>query len=141
VRPDLNTRPGLDSGGQASKTLILELAVTELVPSKAVLGVLGIAAFAVTPVVGVPVGAAAAMANDGWIAVEGRVRDGATQRVVAMFADREKAKTRILDLQAVTWYGHAYEIIEDWSGQLVQLANTPKDVQVEDSAAFTLMPW
>lgn len=123
------------------KTLILELALTELVPSKAFLGLIGVAAFAAPPVVGAPAGAAAAMVNDGWMAIEGRVRDGDTRRVVAMFADREKAKTRILDLQAVTWYGHAHEIIRDWAGQFVQLANTPKDVQVEDSSAFTLKPW
>jgi hypothetical protein len=31
--------------------------------------------------------------------------------------------------------------MNDWAEQLVMLANTPKDFQVEDSAAFTLLPW
>jgi hypothetical protein len=58
-----------------------------------------------------------------------------------MFADREAAKTRVVDLEAVTWYGQARESMNDWADQLVLLANTPKDVKVEDSSAFTLMPW
>ena len=74
-------------------------------------------------------------------AIEGRVLDSDTGQVLVMFADREKAKTRILDLQAITWYGHANESIGDWAQQLVQLANTPKDVKVEASSPFRLRPW
>jgi uncharacterized protein DUF3313 len=122
-------------------TLILELAITELVPGKAFLGMVGVASWAAPPLIGVPVGAAASFADDGWMAIEGRVRDSATQNVEAMFADREKGKTRVIDLEAATWYGHAHESMNDWAEQFVLLANTPKDFQVEDSAAFTLLPW
>ena len=75
------------------------------------------------------------------MAIEGRVRDAKTGKVMAMFADREQSKTRILDLEALTWYGHAHESMHDWSEQLVVLANTPKDVKVDDSSGFRLMPW
>ena len=129
----------VDTPGE--KTMILELAITELVPGKAVLGMLGVASWAAPPLVGVPVGAVASFADDGWMAIEGRVRDTRSDEVLAMFADREKGKTRILDLEAATWYGHARESMNDWSEQLVALANTPKDIQVEDSSAFTLLPW
>ncbi len=129
----------VDSAGD--ETMILELAITELVPGKAFLGMIGLAAWAAPLPVGVPVGAAASFADDGWMAIEGRVRDASTGQVMAMFADRERPKTRILDLEAATWYGHARESMNDWAVQLVALANTPKDVQVEDSSWFELLPW
>jgi hypothetical protein len=122
-------------------TMILELAITQLVPNKAFLGAIGLAAWAAPAPVGVPVGLLATFADDGWMAIEGRVRDARTGAIVAMFADREAAKTRVVDLEAVTWYGQARESMNDWADQFVQLANTPKDVKVEDSSAFTLMPW
>lgn len=122
-------------------TMILELAITQLVPNKAFLGAIGLAAWAAPAPVGVPVGMLATFADDGWMAIEGRVRDAKSGAVVAMFADREAAKTRVVDVEAVTWYGQARESMNDWADQLVLLANTPKDVKVEDSSAFTLMPW
>jgi hypothetical protein len=122
-------------------TMILELAVTELVPGKAFLGTIGLAAWVAPPAVGVPAGVLASFAQAGWMAIEGRVRDAKTGKVVAMFADREQSKTRVLDVQAVTWYGHAHESIRDWAHQMVVIANTPRDVQVEDSSFFRLRPW
>lgn len=123
------------------QTLVLELAITELVPSKAFLATIGLAAWAAPLQVGVPVGAAAAFAQSGWMAIEGRVRVGENGPVVVMFADREQAKMRVVDVQALTWYGHARESMRDWAGQLVLLANTPHEFKVEDSSAFTLLPW
>ena len=125
----------------ADDTLILEIAITQLVPGKAFLGTLGLAAWAAPLPIGVPVGLAAAYAQTGWMAIEGRVRDTKTGKVMAMFADREQSKTRVIDLEAMTWYGNARESMNDWADQLVLLANTPKDVKVEDSSAFTLKPW
>ena len=122
-------------------TLILELAITELVPGKAFIGLVGLASWGAPLPIGIPAGAVASFADDGWMAIEGRVREAKSGHVVAMFADREKGKTRILDLEAATWYGHARESMNDWAEQFVKIANTPKDVQVEDSAAFTLLPW
>ncbi|TMA25484.1 MAG: DUF3313 domain-containing protein [Deltaproteobacteria bacterium] len=122
-------------------TLILELAITQLVPNKAFLGAIGLASWAAPAPVGVPVGMLATFADDGWMAIEGRVRDAKTGKVMAMFADREAAKTRVVDVEAITWYGQARESMNDWADQFVLLANTPKDVTVEDSSAFTLLPW
>jgi Protein of unknown function (DUF3313) len=122
-------------------TAILELAVTQLVPNKAFLGAIGLAAWAAPLPIGVPVGMVATFADDGWMAIEGRVRDAKSGAVVAMFADRESAKTRVVDVEAITWYGQARESMNDWADQLVLLANTPREVKVEDSSAFTLLPW
>jgi Protein of unknown function (DUF3313) len=127
--------------GTSEKTLMLELAITELVPSKALLTTIGLAAWAAPLEVGVPVGAAATFAETGWMAIEGRVRDAATGQVVAMFADREQSKIRVIDVQSLTWYGHAHESMRDWAGQFVALANTPHRFRVEDSSAFALLPW
>src|SRR5262245_2412853 len=129
----------IDEPGE--KSLILELAITELVPSKAFLATIGLAAWAAPLEVGVPVGAAATFAETGWIAIEGRVRDAATGKAVAMFADREQSKIRVIDVQSLSWYGNAHESMRDWAGQFVQLANTPYEFRVEDSSAFALLPW
>ena len=123
------------------QTLVLELAITELVPSKAFLATIGLAAWAAPLEVGVPVGTVAAFADSGWTAFEGRVRIGAGGPVVIMFADREQAKMRVVDLQSITWYGHARESMHEWAGQLVTLANTPHEFKVDDSAGFALLPW
>jgi len=123
------------------QTLVLELAITELVPSKAFLATIGLAAWAAPLEVGVPVGAMAAFAESGWTAMEGRVRIGPDGPVVIMFADREQAKMRVVDLQSITWYGHARESMHDWADQLVALANTPHEFKVEDSSGFALLPW
>ena len=57
-----------------------------------------------------------------------------------MMADRESAEAAPIDVQAVTWYGFAEEVIDNWAEQFVQLANTPVTQQVEDSSAFRLNP-
>ena len=123
------------------QTMVLELAITELVPGKAFLGTVGLASWAAPVAIGVPVGALASFADVGWMAIEGRVRDARTGKVMARFADREQSKTRILDLEALTWYGHARESMHDWADQFVLLANTPNDVEVVDSSWFELKPW
>src|SRR6202008_2180562 len=79
-------------------TLVLELAITELVPSKAFLATIGLAAWAAPLEVGVPVGAVAAFAQSGWMAIEGRVRIGENGPIVVMFADREQSKMRVVDV-------------------------------------------
>ncbi len=62
-------------------TVILELALVEVIPDKVWLGALGLASWAAPLPVGVPVGAAASMLEGGAIAMEGRVRDGGTRKV------------------------------------------------------------
>ena len=123
------------------KTIVIQLALVELVPNKAALGVLGTAAWAAPLTIGIPLGTVAAFTDQGSISFEGRARDGGTGDVVAMCADREIGPMRVVDFRSMTWYGSAREIIDQWSSQLVELANTPRDVQVKHSAYFTLSPW
>jgi hypothetical protein len=123
------------------KTLVIQSALVELVPDKVGLAILGTAAWAAPVAVGVPVGTFAAFADQGSVAFELRGRDGATGEVVGMCADREVGPMRVLDLGSMTWYGNAHQILVDWSNELVELSNTPSDVQVKHVAYFTLMPW
>ena len=121
--------------------VVLEVALVQLVPNKAGLGLLGLAAWAAPLEVGVPVGTVAAFADRGSVAFELRARDAVTGDVIAMAADRETGAMRVIDLRSVTWYGNAHEIFGQWAQEMVDLANTPSTDQVEHSRYFTLMPW
>lgn len=123
------------------RTLVLELALIEVVPNKSLLALGALAAMAAPPMIGTPIGTLAATAEHGVVAMEGRVRDGASGEVLAMFSDRESGKTRIIDLQSVLWYGHAYEIFDDWAEQLVAVANRPDQPGLTDPRPFTIRPW
>jgi hypothetical protein len=123
------------------QTLILELALVELVPNKSIMALGALASMAAPPYISAPIGFAVSRAEHGYVAIEGRVRDASTGKVVAMFTDRESAKGRVLDLQSLRWYGHAYEIFDEWAEQLVAVANRPADPGVRDPTPFTLTPW
>lgn len=125
-----------------SKTLILELAITQLVPSKAVLNAIGYVTWIPTVVsIG---GAAASDSQDtgkGVIAIEGRIRDGATGEIIGMFADREHPATAIVDLKALNWWAPAKGIIDQWGKELVAVANRPPGGVVKEAPAFELLVW
>lgn len=129
------------ASGIDAETLVVEPAIVELVPNKAGLGILAVAAWAAPAEVGVPVATVAAFTDQGSVAFEMRARDGGTGEVVAMGADREIGPMRVVDVRAMTWYGNVHEIFVDWSKELVELSNTPRDVQVKHSAYFTVLPW
>lgn len=135
-------RPGwrlVSSAGP--RTVMLEMAIVELVPSKATMGALRLAAPALGPA-GIAVGGGATAAGGRpSVAIEGRLKDGVTGDTIFMFADRKEAQMRIIDLKAVTWWGHAKDIIKDWANECVELVKTPKDYQVKERGFFTLSPW
>ena len=123
------------------KTLVLEVALTEVVPNKVVLDALG---YAAGPVAG-PAGSAAAnvqtATTQSTVSFEARVRDGGTNEVVAMFADREQEKYFPVNLKDVTWYGHAKAILREWAKQFVHVANQQPGEIIKDSPLFDLRPW
>ncbi len=91
-------------------TLVVEFALVEVVPNKVVLDALG---YAAGPAVGVA-GTAAANIQTGTthstVAFKARMKDGGTNDVVAMFADRESEKFSIVNIKGLTWYAHAKAI-------------------------------
>jgi hypothetical protein len=113
------------SGEPGPQTLLLEMALVELVPTKPVLDVLG----------------GPTHLGTGTAAIEGRFRDGRTEELLATFADREAGKRSLLSAADLTWYGHAKRIIDDWAKQLVAIVNASEDERVRDSSDFTLKPW
>jgi hypothetical protein len=115
----------VDSTGP--RTLVLEMALVQLVPTKVWLNAAGMI-FAVT-------------IDHGTVAMEARVRDGATGNVIATFADREHGKSSLVSVANLMWYSHAKHVIDDWAAQMVQVTKTGGTEHVEDSSVFTLQPW
>lgn len=123
------------------RTIVLEIGLVEVVPTKAWLAAVGLASWALPLAVGIPIGTGASLLQPGSVAIEGTLRDAETGELIAAFADRERSKARVVDLQALTWYGHAREIFMDWASQLLQLLTTPNDRMVRDSAIFDPLPF
>jgi hypothetical protein len=121
-------------------TVVVEVALVELVPNKAELGAIGLAAWGAPLEIGIPVATLTAFVARGSVAMEAQVRDAGTGRVIAMFADRETGRMRVIDLRSLTWYGNAYETMDEWGEGLVDLANT-RHRTVEHPPLFTFMPW
>ena len=122
--PQRRFEPAESSG---PRTLTLEMALVELVPTKVWLNAIG-TIFAVT-------------VDHGSVAMEAKVRDGASGNVVATFADREHGKSSLVSVANLTWYSHAEHIIDDWAAQIVEVMKTSGTKPVADSPAFTLQPW
>jgi hypothetical protein len=128
-------------------TLILEMAIVQLVPSKAELQALGLVpvGFVGLGVTVAEIGASSATNSEdqgkGVIAMEARLRDGATGEVVSMFADREHPPSAILDVKALFWWEPAKPICDGWARQFVELANSPKGKKVQEIPNFQLLVW
>jgi hypothetical protein len=75
------------------------------------------------------------------VAFEAKINDSKTSTVLAMAADREQGKMAPINLRALTWYGEANVIIDEWAGQFVQIANKRPGEIVKDTSPFTLKPW
>ena len=118
------------------RTMILEMALVELVPTKAfmrsVMDVFGLL---------IPGAQVLGLTGSGSVAIEGRIRDADTGEVIFKFADRQQDKTAIISAQDFTWHGHAKEIIDDWAKEFVELYDTPSSHMVAMSSHFTLKPW
>jgi len=82
------------------KTLVIEPALIALVPTKAELNALGVAANFVVPGLGI---VSSAMFGGGSITVECRVRDAATGELVAMYADTETEPKAVIQASQFSW--------------------------------------
>jgi Protein of unknown function (DUF3313) len=122
-------------------TLIVETAIVQLVPSKAVLNALGFVSWIPTAVM---MGGSTASGSEdqgkGLVAIEGRVRDGASGQVVGEFADRERPPTAIVDIKSLNWWAPARKVIDNWGKQFIALSNSPTGT-VKSSPTFELLVW
>ena len=120
-------------------SLTLEMAITELVPSKVLLNVIKVAGPYGT---GLAAGALERGAEaQSTVAFEARLKDTDTGQPVAMFADRQYATLRPIDLKGFTWYGNAEDIVEQWAKQFVEVANRRPGEYIQPASTFSLMPW
>jgi hypothetical protein len=130
-----------------SKTLILEMAIVQLVPSKSELQALGLVPVGYFGLIseGVMVGGSLLTHSEdqgkGVIAIEARTRDGSSGEIVSMFADREHPPTALLDIKALFWWESAKPICDGWARQFVELANHPKGGKIREIPNFQLLVW
>jgi hypothetical protein len=125
------------------KTLIMEMAITELVPNKAGFEAALTAASMGVGALAVSAGSAAgkSFGSKSSVAFEMRLRDSGTDKVVGMVADREEEQASPINIKNFTWYGHAESIIKSWADQFVKIANRGPGEVVSDTPAFTFKPW
>lgn len=137
-REDKKKRFAVVNSPQAN-SLVFELAIVDVEPNKASLGALGLAATILAAPLGVAI--LAKESAKGGVAIEGRIKDAKTGKVVAMFADRETGKFAPINVARATSFGEVQKVIREWSEQWVKVANAPPGEKVGDTKSFTLKPW
>lgn len=128
-------RSQIGSGGSPLKlvdqpepdTLVVELAIVEVVPTKVWLN-------SISYIV-------AGGVDTGTVAMEGRFRRGAEGQILAKFKDREHGQMSLVSVADLQWYSHAHHIIDDWSDQLYQMITSPPSTKISHSLSVTLRPW
>jgi hypothetical protein len=117
------------------ESIIYEIAITELVATKAHINAAGTVLGAL-----VPGGGLVRSTAKGSIAIEVKVIGGETGEVIITWADREQDRSSLFSLSDFSWYSHARKAIDIWAEQLLELHHvTTKDL-VEDISPFTLNP-
>ncbi len=118
-------------------TAYLELAIVQLVPSKPFL-----TAAEHTVGVFIPGTGALSMANKGSVAIEGKIIDSMSGKVICMFTDREVGDGALIDVAGLTWYRHAEIIIDRWAEGFVKISNQPGGMGAAKSKSkFKLFQW
>lgn len=117
-----------------SQTIVVRLAIVKLVPTKAYLDAAGtVAGFLI------PGASLVNILNHGTVAMEGMIIDGGDNRIVAMFTDTEKDESAIIDINGLTWYGHARGIINNWAKEFADLSETNDPEKLKKPFPFTLI--
>jgi len=110
------------------ETVVLEMAITELVPTKTWLNLVAMAAIMYS-------------FDKGVIAIEGRLRDGSNGEIIGKFTDREAGKINVLNIKDFSLSAHARAIIEEWAQQSVEITNAEEGETVRDSSGFEWKVW
>jgi len=118
------------------RTLVLEMALVELVPTNAVVNTVG-------TVLGVfvPGGGLLKLPAKGSVAFEARLKDAASGEVLAAFKDRERDKSAPFSVKDIQQYAHIRESIDEWAEQFARLSAGAFLVPVGDSLPFTFKPF
>lgn len=109
------------------ETLIIELAIVEVVPTKIWLNAIGYAILGAV--------------DQGETGFEGRLRDGKTKKVIAEFKDHEYGQFDVVSVRDLEWAAHSRHTIRSWSDELEQTCYAPPNEAVSGMSPVTLMPW
>lgn len=122
-------------------TAILEFAITGFVPTRAEVQVVGTVGSFFCPVPGV--GLVADMLAAGELAVECRVRDSATKKIVFMFADTEGEPKALLQFAKFTYTAAARINLKRMANELAESCTMEDASQMrrEFPFSFVALPW
>lgn len=109
------------------ETVIIELAIVEVIPTKVWLNTIGYAV----------VGAL----DQGQTGFEGRLRDGKTKEVVAEFKDHEFGQYDLVSVRDLEWAGHSRHTLRGWADELEEICYLQPGQTVAPMSSVTLKPW
>lgn len=108
--------------------LVIELAIVELVPTKAWLNTIEFAG--------------AFMAFDkGFTAIESRMRDGGNGKIIATVADGESGRSTVFSGADFTWWGHTKNTIEYFAKTFEEVLADDWQQRVSSRSSFALVTW
>jgi len=117
-------------------TMIIEAAITELVPAKAYWNAAATTAGFVVPGAGL-LGAA----GSGTITIEGRLRDGNNGKLVAAFRDRMMDKMAFVNVDSYTWYGGSEANLVETADNIARVLNAKPGTIVSQPSPITLLAY
>ncbi|MDP3849815.1 MAG: DUF3313 family protein [Luteolibacter sp.] len=123
-------------GQPGPDTLIIETAITNLVPAKAYWNAGATAAGFVVPGAGL-----LSAAGSGSITVEGRLRDGNNGKLVANFRDTMKDKMAVVNIDSYTWFGGSQANLEEMAANIAQVLNARPGVIVSQPSRIKLVTY
>jgi hypothetical protein len=116
--------------------MIIETAITELIPAKAYWNAAATTAGFVIPGAGL-----LSAAGSGSLAVEGRVRDGGNRKLVANFRDRMKDKMALVNVDSYTWYGGSEANLNETATNIARVINAKPGTTVSQPSPVTLLAY
>ena len=114
-------------------TIVLELAIVQLVPTRAFFN-----AVATTVGVFIPGVSLLTLLNAGHVAMEAKMVDRSSNKIIGLLADKEKDQGALIDIVGMTWWGHSKRIINNWSKQYVRVMTHDQHKYLRDRTPFTL---
>ncbi len=117
-----------------ANTTIVQLALVQLVPTKAFFNAAGtVAGFFI------PGASLVNVLNAGCIAMECKVLDGKTGEVILMFSSREEDAPALIDLRSLTWYGNAQNTIDNWAVHFAEMATKKNADNLQKEFPFSII--
>ena len=127
----------LNSRSDSPDSLVLELALIELIPSKATLNTVETIVGFIIPGVGL-----LTIFNSGSVAIEGKLTDASNGKIICLFADRESDRASVINIAGFSWFRHSEIIVNCWASDFVEVMNAGSDPwKVEARFPFTLVEY